>query len=104
MTRKEELLAIFDQVEDAKGIIRPMIDDVLFLEEHLERLRQLPQIEVHPKHPTMQRQTEAAKQYIKYFQQYNNAIKTLTGILRKDAAEEESPLRAFLQERKGKLS
>ena len=33
MTRKEELLKIFDQIEDTKGIILPMIDDVVFLNE-----------------------------------------------------------------------
>lgn len=103
MTRKEELLQIFDQIEDAKGIIQPMIDDVVFLEDQLQALRKLPFIKVHPDYPDIQKPTAAAKQYKELLQQYNNCIKILTGILRKDAPEEESPLRAFLQSRKGKL-
>lgn len=99
--RKAELLRIFSSMEDQKDIILPMIDDVVFLEEQLMALRKLPQIRVHPEYPDIQKQTEAAKLYVKLFQQYNQAIKTLTGILRKDAAEEESPLRAFLKSRGG---
>jgi len=103
MTRKEELLRIFDQIEDTKGIILPMIDDVVFLEERLTELRRLPFIKVNPKNPAQQKPTAAAKQYKELLQQYNNCIKILTGILRKDAPEEDSPLRAFLNARKKEL-
>lgn len=104
MDRKQELLKIFDQVEDAKGIIVPMIDDVVFLEAQLRDLRKLPFIRINPKDPSQQKPTPAAKQYKELLQQYNNCVKILTGILRKDAAEEESPLRAFINARKEKLS
>lgn len=100
MSRKEELLKIFEQVDDQKGIIMPLIDDVVFIEDQLQQLRKLPFIKVHPKYPDIQKATPAAKQYKELLQQYNNCIKILTGILRKDAAEEESPLRAFLNSRK----
>lgn len=100
MKRKDELLKLFDQVEDTKGIILPMIDDVVFLEERLDELRKLPFMRVNPKNPEQQKPTAAAKQYKELLQQYNNCIKILTGILRKDAVEEESPLRAFLNARK----
>lgn len=100
MTRKEELLKIFDQIEDTKGIIMPMIDDVVFLEGQLSELRKLPFIKINPKNPAQQKPTPAAKQYKELLQQYNNCIKILTGILRKDAPEEESPLREFLNLRK----
>ena len=100
MDRKQELLKVFDQVEDTKGIILPMIDDVVFLEEQLKELRKLPFIKVHPQYPDIQKPTAAAKQYKELLQQYNNCIKILTSILRKDAVEEESPLRAFLNSRK----
>lgn len=103
MKRKEELLKIFDQVDDTKGIIAPMIDDVVFLEQQLQELRQLPFIRVNPKNPADQKPTPAAKQYKELLQQYNNCIKILTGVLRKDAPEEESPLRAFLNARKKEL-
>lgn len=101
--RKEELLKIFDAVEDAKGIILPLIDDVVFLEEQLEGLRKLPFIRVSKQDPSLQKATPAAKQYKELLQQYNNCIKILTGVLRKDAVEEDSPLRAFIASRKGTL-
>ena len=99
MNRKQELVAIFDQCEDSKDIIMPMIDDVVFLEQQLTELRKLPFIRVNPKNPAEQKLTPAAKQYKELLQQYNNCIKILSGILRKDAAEEESPLRQFLNAR-----
>lgn len=103
MTRKEELLKLFDQIEDTKGIILPMIDDVVFLEQQLDQLRKLPFMKVNPQNPAQQKPTPAAKQYKELLQQYNNCIKILTGILRKDAPEEDSPLRAFLNARKKAL-
>ena len=80
----------------------PMIDDVVFLEGQLQDLRKLPFIRINPKDPAQQKPTPAAKQYKELLQQYNNCVKILTGILRKDAAEEESPLRAFLNARRDK--
>lgn len=103
MERKDELLKIFAQVDDAKGIILPLIDDVVFIEQQLSELRKLPFIKVHPQYPDIQKPTPAAKQYKELLQQYNNCIKILTGILRKDTPEEESPLRAFLNSRKAAL-
>ena len=103
MSRKEELLKIFDQVEDTKGIILPLIDDVVFLEEQLQDLRKLPFIRVSKQDPSLQKATPAAKQYKELLQQYNNCIKILTGVLRKDALEEESPLRSFINQRKEQL-
>ena len=103
MTRKDELLKIFDQVEDTKGIIQPLIDDVVFLEQRLQELRQLPFLRINPHDPTQQKPTAAAKQYKELLQQYNNCVKILTSVLRKDAPEEESPLRAFINSRKETL-
>lgn len=96
MDRKTELLAMFDDVADAKGLILPLIDDVVFLEARLQELRALPFLRIHPKDPSQQKPTPASRQYKELLQQYNNCIKILAGILRKDAAEEESPLRAYL--------
>ena len=103
MNRKEELLQIFDQIEDTKNIIAPMIEDLVFLEDQLRELRKLPFIRINPVDPSQQKATPAAKQYKELLQQYNNCIKILTGILRKDAPEEESPLRMFLESRKAAL-
>ena len=102
MTRKEELTKIFENVEDTKGIIMPLIDDVVFLEEQLSALRKLPFIKVHPDYPDIQKPTAASKQYRELLQQYNQCIKIMTSVIRKDAPEEESPLRAFIASRKEK--
>lgn len=102
MTRKEELTKIFENVEDTKGIIMPLIDDVVFLEEQLSALRKMPFIKVHPDYPDIQKPTAASKQYKELLQQYNNCIKIMTSVIRKDAPEEESPLRAFIASRKEK--
>lgn len=103
MNRKEQLMKIFDQIDDAKSIVTPLIDDVVFLEEQLQDLRKLPFIRVSKQDPSLQKATPAAKQYKELLQQYNNCIKILTSVLRKDSGEEESPLRAFLNARKEKL-
>ncbi len=97
MTRKEELLNVFANVQDTKNIVVPMIDDVVFIETQLESLRKLPFMRVNPADPSQQISTPAAKQYKELLQQYNNCIKILTSIIRKDVPEEESPLREFLK-------
>ena len=102
MSRKDDLLKVFSGIE-SKDVILPLIDDVVFLEGKLIELRQLPFLRVNPKDPTMQKATAAAKQYKELLQQYNNCIKILAGILRKDAPEEESPLRTYLEARKAQL-
>lgn len=94
--RRETLRKLFDDV-DQKEIVLPMIEDVVFLEEKLTELRRMPFIRVHPDYPDIQKATQAAKQYKELLQQYNNCIKILSGILRKNEGEEESPLRTYLK-------
>lgn len=97
--RKAELLKVFKNVDDVGQVVAPMIDDVVFLEESLEHLRELPFMRINPDNPSQQKATPAAKQYKELLQQYNNCIKILAGVLRKDVPEEESPLRAFVNSR-----
>lgn len=97
--REESLRELFQNAEGAKEVIDPLITDVVFLEGRLTELRELQFIRVHPSDPTLQKPTIAAKQYKELLQQYNNCIKILCGVLRKDSGEEESPLRAFLNSR-----
>ena len=84
MTRKDELMKVFKDLDDVKEIITPMIDDVVFLEEKLTELRRLPFIRVNPKNNADQKPTAAAKQYKEFLQQYNNCIKILTSVLNKN--------------------
>lgn len=97
--REQLLRELFKDADGAREIIDLLIGEVVFLEARLAELRELPQIKVNKEEPEKQKPTVAAKQYKELLQQYNNCIKTLCGVLRKDSGEEESPLRAFLRER-----
>lgn len=99
--RAEELRRIFEGIDnDIGGVIRPTIEKVLYLEERMSELEALPMIKVHPNDPTRQKATDAGKQYLKYLQQHTNCIKLLASVLIKNAPEEESPLRQWLEERR----
>lgn len=99
MSRKEELLAVFKDVESVNDVITPLIDDVVFLEGKLEELRSLPFIRINPDNHSQQKATPASKMYKEFLQQYNNCIKILCSVLTKNSAEDESPLRSFLKDR-----
>ena len=98
MNRKKELANVFKGL-DEQNIIRPMIDDVVFLEDKLKELKKLPFIRVNPDNPAEQKPTAAAKQYKEFLQQYNNCIKILISVLNKNEVVEDSPLRQFLKEK-----
>jgi len=99
--RGSQLRDLFKDVDGAREIIDPLINDVVFLEARMEQLRALPQIQVNANNPAQQKATVAFKQYKECLQQYTNCVKILTGILRKDGEEEESPLRLYLKTRAG---
>ena len=97
--RAEVLRNLFKDVDGAREIIDPLIEDVVFLEKRMDELRKMPMIKFDPENPMNQKRTPAAKQYKDLLQQYTNCVKILTGILRKDGEEEESPLRLYLKTR-----
>ena len=95
MSREEELRQLVG--DDVKGI--KLVDDIIFLEGKLEELRKLPFLRTHPKDPTLQKATPAAKLYKEMLQQYNNSLRLLVRIVGADAqTEEESPLRKWMNE------
>lgn len=96
MTRKEELLKLFEDI-DNKALIENLIDDFLFLEEQLKELRKLPMIKVHPDNPEIQKPTPASKLYKETLQQMNNTVRTLAGFIRHDEGEAESPLEKYIK-------
>ena len=98
--RRDSLRECFSEVDDSmQEIIFPLIDDIVFIEEHLRSLRELPFIRFDRQRPQIQKATPAARQYKEFLQQYNNCIKILVSVLRRDTPEEESPLRAWLNAR-----
>lgn len=95
--RRDELVKAFSDVDEGMlTVVEPLIDDVVFLEATLDGLRKLPFLRVNPRNPADQKATPAARQYKEFLQQYNNCVKILTGIMRRDGAEDESPLRAYI--------
>ena len=94
MDRKNELLEV---IENDPTLV-PLIDDVVFLEGHLEELKKLPFIKVHPKDPTKQKATIAQKQYKELLQQYVNIIRVLIRATGTDESDEESPLRKWVKQ------
>ena len=93
-TREKELLSLINHDK----LLIPMISDMIALEEELTYLRQLPKIKVHPKDPTKQKATPAAKLYKESLQQYTNIVRILMRATGTDMEDEESPLRRWFNE------
>lgn len=101
MNRRKELVELIP--EDSLELVTSVIDDVIFLEDRLTELKQLPFIEVNPKNPMKQRSTPASKLYKEFLQQYINCIKMIEYVIYKDKRlegeqVEESPLRKWFRE------
>lgn len=98
MDRAEELHNIFSDADEGKRtIINNLIDEAVFVEGQLTKLKEYPFIKFHPKNPNIQKITAAGKQYREFLQTYTNIIDKLCRIYGKDEGGEESPLRAFLK-------
>lgn len=99
MTRLEELQTIFEKVDEDKAlVIAPLLPQVVFLEQRLDELKQLPHIRVHPKNPARQEITAAGKQYKELMQSYLNAVKVLQSTLSRYSVEEQDAFDQWLQE------
>lgn len=99
MTRREEYDEIFRDVdENEKQLVDALIDEAVFLEEQMARLKELPFIKIHPKNPTLQKTTPAAKQYKECTQSYMNAIRILMNTLRKVETTAQDELLRRLEE------
>ena len=83
------------------SVVSPLIDEILYLEDQLNYLRDLPKIRVNPADKSQQKATPAAKMYKEYLQQYLNAIKLLSGVTKTDIDTEESPLRKWVNQKIG---
>ena len=92
--REKELLSLIDHDK----LLIPLVSDMVNLEEQLEYLRTLPMIKVHPKDPTKQKATPAAKLYKESLQQYTNILRILMRATGTDVDDEESPLRKWFNE------
>ena len=93
--RRKELLNYIDN----EPLLIPTVEQMLYLETELEKLRSMPKIKVNPNNPLQQKILPAAKLYKEYLQQYLNAVKAIEKVTGKADAEEESPLRRWLNGR-----
>lgn len=94
ITRRQELTQL---IGGDRTLVR-LIDEMVSLEQQLDYLRDLPKIKVHPKDPTKQKATPAAKMYKEYLQQYTNCVRILMRATGTEADDETSPLRRWFDE------
>ena len=92
--REKELFKAVDE----DSTLRPLIHHIVIIEAQLQELETMPKIRIHPKDPTKQKPTAAAKLYKEYMQQYLNAIKLLMRRAGTDETDEDSPLRKWFKE------
>ena len=82
--RLEQLQNIFAKTDDdQRQLVEPLLEEVVFLEEKMTELKKLPFVRVHPKDPSIQKSTPAAKQYKECMQSYMNACRILLSALNK---------------------
>lgn len=99
MTRLEELQDIFAKVDpDKAAVVAPLLPQVVFLEERLQELQQVPHIRIHPKNPARQEITAAGKQYKETMQAYNNCLKILLSTLGRYSQEEADEFDKWLEQ------
>jgi regulator of replication initiation timing len=101
-----KLQKIFEVVEESKKeLVQGLIEDAAFLAAENNELREIlsasGMIKVHPKYPELQKPTEAGKQYLKNINSYSVVIKTLNGILNKNAVEGEDEFDKFIKGMQG---
>lgn len=97
--RKENLLTAIENIDDMqKQVILPLIDEIVYLEEQMTYLKTLPQILINPKNRSVQKTTEASKQYKILSQSYMNAIRIILGVLKTQEDSEQNALLAKLAE------
>lgn len=93
--RKEELLKIINH----DPALIPLIEEMVYLENELDRLRSLPKIRVNESDPSLQKTTPAAKLYKEFLQQYTNIVRILVRTNGNEELDDESPLKKWMMKR-----
>lgn len=101
MAKNDRKIALLEFIgEDIT--LKPLVDEMIYLEDELDKLRKLPKLKVHPKDKTKQRPTPAARLYRESLGEYTNIIRLIQrakGIGNDEA--DTSPLREWLKRRNG---
>lgn len=102
MERKKRLAELKDLFADIdkkeRNLIDNLLSEVVYLEEEMEVLRTKPFLNVHPKNPTLVRQSPAAKLYKDCSHVYGNYIRILLTTLRKTDTTAQDELLKKLEE------
>lgn len=98
----DKLLMIFEKVDPEKQqLVEKMVEHTAFLSDQLDQqkdmIKQVGMVKIHPTNPSLQKQTEVGKQYLKTLQAYSIAIKTLNSILTKNAVDEDDEYDRYLK-------
>lgn len=96
----KKLREIFADVDPSKAkLVEGLIDDAAFLKAENAMLKRVlaesGMVRIHPQKPTLQKPTEAARQYLKNVNSYAVVIKTLNGILSKNMLEPDDGMDEF---------
>lgn len=96
----KKLQEIFIEVDQSKAkLVEGLIEDAAFLkaENYIIRkaISSIGMVKIHPENPSVQKTTEAAKQYLKNINSYAVVIKTLNGVLNKAIIEEDDELEEY---------
>ena len=100
---KKERRKFYDEIfknvdETERQLVDRLIDEVVYYEEEMTRLRELPWVAVNPKNPAIQKETAAAKVYKGVASHYMNAIRILLNVLRKVESSAQDDLMRKLEE------
>lgn len=90
----EKLSKIFEAIEDDKReLVQGLIEDAAFLyaENFIlkDLMAEVGMLKVNPNNKSMQKQSEAGKQYLKNINSYSVVIKSLNSILDKNILEDD---------------
>ena len=97
--RLAELKSLFADVDkNERSLIDNLLAEVVYLEEEMEVLRTKPFLNVHPKNPTLVRQSPAATLYKDCSHVYGNYIRILLTTLRKTDTTAQDELLKKLEE------
>ena len=96
---RAEYEKIFRSVdEDERNLVSGLVDDCVWLEEQLRKLRKLDHIQINPRNRNQMRLTPAARLYKQYATTYANNIRVLLNVLRKVENQAQDDLLRKLEE------
>lgn len=84
--------------EDEKALVSGLIDECIYCEKWLAKLKKEPPIVYNPENRNQSRITPAARLYKQYLTSYTNAIRVLLNVLRKVESAAQDDLLRKLEE------